>query len=487
MASDRNVSDRKREEKARSIVRDIFRKYFQTEPAAFFVNYFKERIPEEERLGTLEVMAQALERLDKAGALPSRESLYSLIFDLINYSYGDWWFAIRDIPNPERKRELSEDSALIDSIASQVSLKFNILVRGVRQGKLKISSLSPYSPINTCLKSLLVFLINLNTPLAKNDPQQSLVEDLFDRVLRKAHGTLKMLSMGLGNDAYASWRTLHEAECILSLLVKDGEPLSRVYVQHIIYNNAFRGSIDDKEKVDEIFAQLKREMKERGLKSKDMKKYIEYGWLYSSSAYRRLERDSVLFGKYAVPVPAKEGEETLYRLGRGPAKGDPDYGEFQERKGVIADWGYDHLRDFKLNFRDGVENLAGLTRYSDWYETASEVTHSSAVFFYANDQFFFDLSTVALYQLSLRVTNMYVEFQRDKFESSPSTREMVDRLVQMCKRMSSDQAQRFQRLYGISVIDENTAPLITGLGGTDEGPRGVTDAGPILSEEEKKG
>ena len=472
---------------AGSIVVDIFRKYFGTEPAPFFINYLKERIPEEERIGTLRVMKQVLEKLERAGAMPSRESLYSLIFDLINYSYGDWWFAIRDITSPARKRELSEDSSLIDSIASQVSLKFNILVRGVRQGKLKISSLSPYSPINTALKSLLVFLINLNTPLAKNDPQKSLVEDLFDRVLRKAHGTLKMLSMGLGNDAYASWRTLHEAECILSLLVRDGESLTRVYVQHIIYNNAYRESLGDKEMTDSIFMEMKARMKERGLKSKDMKKFIEYGWLYESSPYRQLERDSYLFNRYAVASPSEAGEATVFRLGRGPLKGDPDYPDFQARKDVLKDWGHDRMKDFKLNFRDGVEMLAGLTRYSDWYETASEVTHSSPVFFYANDQFFFDLSTVALYQLTLRITEMYRRFQREKFESSPSTREMTERLVQMCKRMSSDQAQRFQRLYHVSVIDEETAPLISGVGGGDAGPIGVTPPGPILSEEEKKG
>ena len=57
-------------------------------------------------------------------------------------------------------------------------------------------------------------------------------------------------------------------------------------------------------------------MKEHNLKSKDMKKYIEYGYLFG--------------------VPNITLNE-----------------------------------DFKLNFRDGVERVAGLSQYSKMYETAS--------------------------------------------------------------------------------------------------------------------
>lgn len=460
----------------------LFKKFFGTEPAPFFENYFRERIPEEERLGTLRVMRSTLDRLSKAKLMPTKESLYSLIFDLVNYSYGEWWFAIRDIADQNKKKELTNDQTFVDHIAQRVSLKFTILVRGVRAGKLKISTLSPYSPVNTTLKALLVHLINLNSPLAQNDPQKTLVIDLFDRIFRKAHGTLKMLSMGLGNEAYASWRTLHEAECILYLLVKDGKPLEEAYIRHIVYNNAFRESIDDQNRVDEIFVQMKAEMKEHGLKAKDMKKFIEYGWLYSSSSYKRLVKDSELFNKYAVESKVAAGQKAVFALGPGPLPSSSDYEEFQERKSVLASWDHDKLKDFKLNFRDGIEEMAGLSRYSDWYETASEVTHSSAVFFYANDQFFFDLSTVALYQLSLRIADLYVEKMKPQFEKQPGVYEITTRLIAMCRKMSDDQGRRFKGLYNISVLD-----------GEDEesfymqDARGRTKPGPILKEEEDKG
>lgn len=67
------------------------------------------------------------------------------------------------------------------------------------------------------------------------------------------------------------------------------------YVQHIIYDNAFRGSIQSKERTDEIFIALKADLKSHGLKSKDMKKFIEYGWLYQTPEYKTLEEKGKLF------------------------------------------------------------------------------------------------------------------------------------------------------------------------------------------------
>ena len=63
-------------------------------------------------------------------------------------------------------------------------------------------------------------------------------------------------------------------------------------------------------------------MKELELKSKDTKKYIEYGWLTNV-------------------------------------------------KNVLEEY-----PEFKLNFRKGVELIAGLSSYSSLYELSSEIAHS---------------------------------------------------------------------------------------------------------------
>lgn len=420
-------------------------------PAQIFEEYFKERIPENDREGTLNVLSNTIDILRNTGNLPKQSSMYSLVFDLINYSYGEWWFAVRD---SEDRCKIAKDHASIVLLSKKVALKFLLLVRGVRKGQLKISTLSPYSPINTALKALITELINLNFPFVKNNPSQTLINDLFGRIFTKSNGTLKMLSQGLASDAYVSWRTLHEAECILAILVKGGKPMQDAYVKHIIYDNAFRGSIGSKEKTDEIFTALKNDMKAHGLKSKDMKKFIEYGWLYQTNEYRVLETKGRLFERFAVPIRSPSGKEGVYKIVRGPGIDDPYYPEFAKYRNELVLWEHNHLHDFKLNFRDGIELIAGLSKYSEWYETASEVTHSSPVFFYSNDQFFFDLSTVALYQLVLRVTGIFTSYMQQVFAANPNTKSLVEELISYAKEMCLDQCNRFKKLYGVDVLSD---------------------------------
>lgn len=440
-------------------IKTIVKENLCSYPAQIFEEYFKERIPENDREGTLNVLSNTIDILKKTGNLPKQSSMYSLVFDLINYSYGEWWFAVRD---NEDKVKVAKDHARIVLLSKKVALKFLLLVKGVRKGQLKISTLSPYSPINTALKALITELINLNFPFVKNNPSLTLINDLFGRIFTKSNGTLKMLSQGLASDAYVSWRTLHEAECILAILVKDGKPMQDEYIKHIVYDNAFRGSISSKERTDAIFEALKSDMKSHGLKSKDMKKFIEYGWLYQTPEYKLLEVKGRLFEKYAVPIRSASGKEGIFKIVRGPGIGDPDYVEFAKYRNELVYWEHNHLHDFKLNFRDGIELIAGLSKYSEWYETASEVTHSSPVFFYSNDQFFFDLSTVALYQLVLRVTGIFLSYMKEVFDANPNTKSLVEELISYAKEMCLDQCNRFKKLYGIDVLNDEgsvKAPL----------------------------
>ena len=93
-------------------------------------------------------------------------------------------------------------------------------------------------------------------------------------------------------------------------------------------------------------------MKQYDLKSKDIKKYIEYGWMY------------------AIP-------ET---------KEDPN---------------------FKLNFRDGLEKLAGLSTYNQRYELSSEVIHSTPLLIYSRKQFFYYLTLLCLYESFFRLEKVF--------------------------------------------------------------------------------
>ena len=56
---------------------------------------------------------------------------------------------------------------------------------------------------------------------------------------------------------------------------KDKLSLINTYLKHMEYGIAFKNGMEDKEKQDATFYRMKDEMRELGLKSKDIKKYIE--------------------------------------------------------------------------------------------------------------------------------------------------------------------------------------------------------------------
>ncbi len=227
------------------------------------------------------------------------------------------------------------------------------------------------------------FLQMINKPLARTNPTFSLVNDIFASIFRKTSGFCRMFPLGLYSDAFVSWRTLHESECIIKLLIKGGDAIRYSYIKHITYNNAYRNqSSFTQDELDIIFAKLKGEMSAHGLKSKDMKKFIEYGWLY-------------------------------------------DYPEYDSSNQLI-----------KLNFRDGIERLAGLLEYSKIYEGASEIAHSSSAFFYSNDNFCRDLSLAMAYRTFIRIGDLFLEYMSNYFKIHPKDKQMVLLLLDDVKAMS---------------------------------------------------
>ena len=140
-------------------------------------------------------------------------------------------------------------------------------------------------------------------------------------------------------------------------LVKNGAEMFDAYFKHIRYALAYRNQIQNKEEVDKIFEQIKSEMKERGLKSKDMKKYIEYGYLYTAKN--------------------QNPEDPL-----------------------------------KLNFRDGVEKLAGLNNYSKVYEMASEIAHSSPLLLFSKRSYYFEITLLNLYESFFRLEVIFEAYYR---------------------------------------------------------------------------
>ena len=225
-------------------------------------------------------------------------------FDLLLYCVGEYYYSVSHL-KPENVENFKKNEEFPSSMASVAADKYlSLSIFNHVEKKLANRFLPPASSLNMYIN----FMLNIVKGYKKNDPQSTLISDLLMKSLTISRCILENLLNGYETEAFSSWRTLHECECTLILLDKFGEPLINNYLKHMNFGLAFNNAIQDKAKQDEIFYSMKEEMRALDLKSKDIRKYIEYGWLY--------------------PI-VKEDDET-----------------------------------FKLNFRDGLEKLAGLSHYA---------------------------------------------------------------------------------------------------------------------------
>lgn len=239
-----------------------------------------------------------------------------------------------------------------DSISKVASIALDKYFTNEHLSFKNTTKVSKFAPQISTLETYLNFTLGVLSRVQKRKPTETLVVDILYKGLAMCKAITSLMTQGFETEAFSQWRTLHESECILILLTKYGQPLVNEYLKHMEYTMAFRGVITDKEKVDGIFVKIKDEMKQLDLKSKDMKKFIEYGWLIAIPGY----------------------------------KDDPM---------------------FKFNFRDGVEHLAGLSQYSKVYEMASEIAHSSPLLIYSRDEYFFHIAIINLYESFFRLEDIF--------------------------------------------------------------------------------
>ena len=243
------------------------------------------------------------------------------------------------------------------------------------------------TPYATVIKAAFLFLKNINQRHSLINPTKTLLNDLFQTTFKKIDAFSTMIANKLYTESYVCWRTIHESECIIKLLSCKDEELLSTYVKHIAYNNAYRNpeafSVEDN---DETFDKLKAEMKEHNLKSKDMKKFIEYGWLYKHPSIKN------------------------------------------------------NLEEVKLNFRDGIEKTADLSIYNYIYEGASELVHSSSSFFYVNDKFCKDVSLDMTYRSGIRIFELFHETFKEYFDKEKEETYLFfdNSLKEMLKKILSD-------------------------------------------------
>ena len=269
-------------------------------------------------------------------------------FDLLLYCIGEYYYSVSRL-NEKEIENFNQNEDFSTSMASVAADKYlSLSMFNHVEKKLANRFLPPASSLNMYIN----FMLNIVKGYKKNDPQSTLISDLLMKSLTISRCILENLLSGYETEAFSSWRTLHECECTLILLDQYGEPLINNYLKHMNYGLAFNDAIQDKEKQNQIFYAMKDEMRDYDLKSKDIRKYIEYGWLYQ--------------------IVSKDDET------------------------------------FKLNFRDGLEKLAGLSSYAKRYEISSEIIHSTPLLIYSNKEYFFYMTLLSLYESFFRLEKVFV-------------------------------------------------------------------------------
>lgn len=309
--------------------------------------------------------------------------------EIIGYCIGEYSYFVADNPK-EQIEAYQKDENIIMSISSIVADKYLSLSQfSYSEGAL----VNRFSPSISTLYVYVNFMLNTVKNYNKKDPTTSLVADLFMKSISICKCTLDLLVRGFETEAFSTWRTLHECECALIIIYKGDRELLNTYLKHMNYGLAFRDSISNKEKQNEIFLSMKEEMKKYDLKSKDIKKFIEYGWLYQ--------------------VPG--------------VKDDPN---------------------FKLNFRDGLERVAGLSMYSKRYEMSSEIIHGSPLLVYSNREYFYYITLLSTYESFFRLEQIFTNIvsrlvNKEQFESYINMRKVYySHLVSIHKKESAN----FKRL-----------------------------------------
>ena len=231
-----------------------------------------------------------------------------------------------------------------------------------------------FSPTISTIELYLNFILGILKKFPQKNPSETLLVDMANKAFKVSKAIIELMVTGFETEAFSTWRTLHEIECILLLVNKHGEKIIRSYLKHMHYALAYRGALKTKEETDAEFVKIKSEMKELDLKSKDMKKFIEYGWLTAIENYN-------------------------------------------------AD------NTFKFNFRDGVEKLAGLSGYSRIYEMASEIAHSSPLLIYSRPQYYYRLTILELYESFFRLEKVFSEIYLSRIDKEEAQRYIIMRNV----------------------------------------------------------
>ncbi len=263
---------------------------------------------------------------------------------LMLYMINDYFYRIDGVAQVE---ETINNEAFIALLVNSVVDKYAADVHFKYDPKRLMSQF--YPPIST-MNVFTNFILKKLELFKKQEPSKTLVIDMLNKAFGLVKAITTLLVNGFETEAFTTWRTMHELEATLIVLTKYGQNVINGYLEHMHYADAFNKVLPPEE-CDRVFVDIKSEMKAMALKSKDTKRFIEYGWL-----------------RYV-----------------------PDIDKIS----------------LKLNFRDGMETIAELQDYNKMYQMASEVNHSSPLLIYSRRDYFALVTILNVYDSFFRLEKVF--------------------------------------------------------------------------------
>jgi len=200
-----------------------------------------------------------------------------------------------------------------------------------------------------------IFHLIGSLPIDNNNAKHRLETDIFAKCFLLLKSTLNQLCEGLETEAMSAWRTFHELFCVLCVIHKSNEDVSKAYYRHLRYGAYSRGEITNEKEIEEIQAMMEQDMLALEVKKANKEKFINYGWIH---------------------------------------------------------WAYKTYKDeeVKMNFLGGLQKVAEQTDYKKYYELSSDVTHSTPLLVYANKNFFTKTTLKITYESFFRIETLLLDF-----------------------------------------------------------------------------
>ena len=287
--------------------------------------------------------------------------------EIVSYIYYYHLFHTSHLPE-ELTKKLESDEKYREMLVRDVAV---YIVINEHLNVEKISNTSEYSPEIAAYNMACSYSLYILGSFKGTDRRMNGINNLFKKAMVTIKSVIHLLAAGNSCDAVILWRHLHELECVLIVLCTKGEDLFFRYIKHMEYFD-----MEGNPRAEELQQRLSEECKAFGVKERNA--FINYGWLEYVDGFREG------FGK-----------------------------------------------EYRLNFKDGLQKIAGLSARHAAYASASKILHPSAWVVTIRDDKFYKFTVFELFRSLINLVTQikgYVARYRD-FSEKPAECDNFPRTV----------------------------------------------------------